>query len=101
LSTGVRLLINETVLEDQLTGSIQKAERLRHKDLMAMTIGAKKRTRSEFLSFFKAADEHHEVLDQSLSNEKSFLLTPKQIDHIYDGRADLALLSVKLVESAP
>ncbi|KAF2106335.1 O-methyltransferase-domain-containing protein [Lophiotrema nucula] len=78
LTPGARLLINETVLGEETAGSNQKAKRLHQKDLMAMTIGAKERTRAEFLSLLKAADERYEI------------------DRIYIGKGDLALLSAKL-----
>lgn len=56
-----RLLINETIMESWEATSKQKSKRLRRKDLMAMTIGAKERSRDEFLALLKAADERYEV----------------------------------------
>ena len=99
---NARLVIYEKLMPEWNASSVRhKSKLLRREDILAMiTVGGKERSLKEFEGLIKAADERFEVCISFPVHSQCPMLIRimEQLDRVYYGRKDSAVVSVKLVQ---
>ena len=99
---NTRLLVYDKLMPEWNASSVRhKSKWLRREDiLMMITMGGKERTLKEFEGLIKAADKRFEVCTPFFVHSQcpTLIRIMEQLDRVYYGRKDSAVVSVKLVQ---
>ena len=99
---NTRLLIYEKLMPEWNASNVRhKSKQVRREDIfMMITVGGKERSLKEFEGLIKAADERFEVCTPFPVHSQCPMLIRimEQLDRVYYGRKDSAVVSVKLVQ---
>ena len=99
---NTRLLIYEKLMPEWNASNVRhKSKLLRREDIfMIITVGGKERSLKDFEGLINAADERFEVcIPLTVHSQRPMLIRIiEQLDRVYYGRNNFAVVSVKLVQ---